>query len=128
MKKELLKKGSALKKELLRKISSCLNLKKVTMRKCEEMAFPKLKLSENIATYARREIVNLILISASHSIFQSFVTSLISVCFAVMNNFFNHYIKKLLKSRKDWLLSCRSLHQFPVFTYSLTDITSSHKK
>ena len=56
MKKQLLKKASALKKELLRKISSCLTLKKVTMRKCEEMAFPKIKLSENIATYAGREI------------------------------------------------------------------------
>ena len=44
------------------------------------------------------------ILSASHSIFRSFITSLISVCFVVMKNFFNRYIKKLLKSRNDWLL------------------------
>ena len=54
--KKLLKKKAALKKELVWKSNSCGNLKKVTLKKCEEVAFPKIKLSENIATYARREI------------------------------------------------------------------------
>ena len=45
-----------MKKELLRKSNSCDTLKKVTLKNCEEVAFPKIKLSENIATYARREI------------------------------------------------------------------------
>ena len=56
-KKGLLKKAATLKKELLRKSNSCVNLKKkVTLKNCEEVAFSKIKLSENIATYARREI------------------------------------------------------------------------
>ena len=49
-------KAAALKKELLRKSNSCATLKKITLKKCEEVAFPKIKLSENIAIYARREI------------------------------------------------------------------------
>ena len=47
--------SSALKKQLLRKCSSCDTLEKITLKNCEEVAFPKIKLSENIATYARRE-------------------------------------------------------------------------
>ena len=43
-------------KELLRKSNSCDTLKKVTLENCEEVAFPKTNLSENITTYARREI------------------------------------------------------------------------
>ena len=50
------KKAAALKKELLRKSNSYVTLKTFTLKKCEEVAFPKIKLSENIATYARREI------------------------------------------------------------------------
>ena len=50
------KKAATLKKELLRKSNSCVTLKKITLKKCEEVAFPKIKLSKNIATYARREI------------------------------------------------------------------------
>ena len=50
------KKASALKKELLRKSNSCDTLKKVTLKSCEEVVFLKIKLSENIATYARSEI------------------------------------------------------------------------
>ena len=50
------KKTAALKKELLRKSNSCVTLKKITLKKCEEVAFPKKNLSKNIATYARREI------------------------------------------------------------------------
>ena len=44
-----------MKKELLRKSNSCDTLKKVTLKNCEEVAFPKIKLSENIATYVKRE-------------------------------------------------------------------------
>ena len=54
--------------------------------------------------------VNFTLFSASHSIFLSSVTSLISVCFAVKKNFFNRYIEKLLKSKNDWLLIYHLLH------------------
>ena len=50
------KKAAALKKELLQKYDSCVTLKKVILKKCKEVAFPKIKLSENIATYAKREI------------------------------------------------------------------------
>ena len=42
------KKPSAVKKELLRQSNSCDTLKKVTLKNCEEVAFPKIKLSENI--------------------------------------------------------------------------------
>ena len=57
LKMELLKKkAAALKKVLLRKSNSCVILKKNTLKKCEEVAFPKIKLSGNIAAYARREI------------------------------------------------------------------------
>ena len=45
-----------MKKELLRKSNSCDTLKKVTLENCEEVAFPKPNLSENITTYARRKI------------------------------------------------------------------------
>ena len=50
------KKAAALKKELLRKSNSCVTLKKLSLKKCEEVAFSKIELSKNIATYARREI------------------------------------------------------------------------
>ena len=50
------KKAAALKKELLRKSNSCVTLKKITLKKCEEVAFPKIKLSENISTFAKKEI------------------------------------------------------------------------
>ena len=39
---------------------------------------------------------------ACYSIFLSLITSLISVCFVVIKSFF--FMKKLLKSRNDWLL------------------------
>ena len=38
--------------------------------------------------------------TTSNSIFHSVILSLISVCFVVMENFFNRYIKKLLKIKK----------------------------
>ena len=44
------------------------------------------------------------------SIFYSFILSLISFCFVVTKNFFNRYIKKLLKSRNDQLLIYRLLY------------------
>ena len=50
------KQAAALKNELLRKSNSCVTLKKFSLKKCEEVAFSKIKLSENIATYARNEI------------------------------------------------------------------------
>ena len=50
------KKAAALKKELLQKSNSCVTLKKFSLKKCEEVAFSKIELSENIATYARSEI------------------------------------------------------------------------
>ena len=43
------KKAAALKKELLRKSNSCVTLKKITLKKCEEVDFPKIKLSKKIA-------------------------------------------------------------------------------
>ena len=42
--------AAALKKQLLRKS----NIR--TLKNCEEVCFPKLKLSKNIATYARMKI------------------------------------------------------------------------
>ena len=50
------KTSAALKKELLRKSNSCDTFKKVTLKNCEEVVFPKIKLSDNIETYTRREI------------------------------------------------------------------------
>ena len=47
---------AALKKKLLRKSNSCDTLKNAILKKCEEVAFPKIKLSEYIATYARMKI------------------------------------------------------------------------
>ena len=58
------------------------------------------------------------ILSASHSIFHSFITFLISLCFVAMKNFFNRYTKKLLKLRNDWLLIYRLLHYFPTFSKS----------
>ena len=55
------------------------------------------------------------ILSASHSIFHSFITSLISVYFVVIKKlFFNQYIKKLLKWRNDWLWIYSLLHYFPM--------------
>ena len=50
------KKASALKKELLRKSNSCDTLKKVTLKNCDEEAFPKIKLSENIAIWILNKV------------------------------------------------------------------------
>ena len=57
LKKELIKKAAPLKKELLRKSNLCVTLKNVTLKKCEEVAFTIIKLSEKVTTYARKEIV-----------------------------------------------------------------------
>ena len=57
LKKDLLKKkAAALKKELFRKSNFCDTLRKFTLKKFEEVAFPKKKLFENIATYGRTKI------------------------------------------------------------------------
>ena len=50
---------------------------------------------------------------ACYSIFLSLITSLISVCFVVIKSFF--FMKKLLKSRNDWLLIYHLLLYFPMF-------------
>ena len=50
LKKGAPQKATALKKELPRKNNCCDILKQVTLKKCEEVAFPEIKLSENTAT------------------------------------------------------------------------------
>ena len=55
-KKNSSKETAALKKEVLWKGNPYDTLKKITLKKYEEVPFPKIKLSENIATYAGREI------------------------------------------------------------------------
>ena len=84
------------------------------------------KSNKYISKYIRK-----LILSASHSIFHSFTASLISVCFVVMKNFFNRYIKKLSKSRNHWLLIYRLLHYFPVFSknsiwYNVTSSPPQH--
>ena len=46
MKKELLKKAAVLKKWLLRESNCCVEI--VTLKKCEEVASPKIKMSKSI--------------------------------------------------------------------------------
>ena len=56
LKKELLKNAAALKKQLLLKGKPCVTFEKSYSEKCEEVTIPKIKLSENIAIYARGKI------------------------------------------------------------------------
>ena len=50
LKKELLKKSSCSEVRAAPKKYPCDTSKKVAMKKCEEVAFPKIKLPENMAT------------------------------------------------------------------------------
>ena len=49
----------------------------------------------------------------SHSIFHSFTTSLINVCFVVMKNIFNQYIKKLLNRETAYFIIFQCLVKIP---------------